>query len=540
MVIKKPSISNIWMLSREYGDLAGVGGVKDVVEQLAKTLAANSACTVKVVLPLYGYLDSKKLGLQLIEDPLRHGHPLEYEVDMNYPSEERRESVRVWTRVRDKVTLLLLESDRFSDKLAPYTYTDADEEDNPMKRKGVGHDDYFCVNILHQKATLDLMMMINERPDIIHCHDGHTATLPAMVSEKSGYRSFFRNIGMLVTIHNGGLGYHQEVADLPFAQATTGLPERVIIGNLLNNAFDPFVAASNYAVINTVSENYARELQETNEDNRTGWLGHELLDRDVVIEGVTNGIEPEILNPQEPEESGITASFNPVSDKTLTGKARCKKHLLELLSDSGQMSAGKQYGSLAVLPEQPLFSFIGRLSKQKGIGLLIGSLKQLLREEPGFQIVLLGTGEAVEEEKLIELAQAEENRSRVCFIQGYAPTLANEIYAAGDFFLIPSEYEPCGLTDFIAQLFGNIPIVHHVGGLVKVLDGETGLSYEEQTEEALAKVMRKAVSLYKTEPDRIREMQKYSVEEIDRYYTWDKVVKNYLNLYKKAINERLM
>jgi len=528
------------MLSREYGDLAGVGGVKDVVEQLAKTLVAKSACAVKVVLPLYGYLDPKKLGLELVKDPLKPGQPLEYEVDMNYPFEERRESVKVWTCVRDKVTLLFLESDRFSDKLAPYTYTAADEADNPMKKKGSGHDDYFCVNILHQKATLDLMMIINERADIIHCHDGHTATLPAMVSEKSGYRSFFRKNGMLVTIHNGGLGYHQEVADLPFAQATTGLPERVIIGNLLNNAFDPFVAAASYAVINTVSENYARELQETNEDSRTGWLGHELLDRDVVLEGVTNGIEPEILNPQEAEKSGISASFNPASDKILTGKTRCKKHLLKLLSGSGQLSTGKQYGSLAILPEQPLFTFIGRLSQQKGIGLLIGSLRQLLKEEAGFQIVLLGTGEAAEEEKLIELAQAEENRGRVCFIQGYAPSLANEIYAAGDFFLIPSEYEPCGLTDFMAQLFGNIPIVHHVGGLVKVLDEKTGLVYKEQTQEFLTEVMRKAVSLYKTEPDRIKEMQKNSVEEIERKYTWDKVVKNYLKLYKKAINERLM
>lgn len=535
MTKKKVSIFKIWMLSREYGSLAGVGGVKDVVEQLAKTLAAMPGCMVKVVLPLYGFIDSKKLGLKQVEDPLRRGRQLQFEVDMNYAANERREVVKVWTTVRDKVTLLFLESDRFSEKLAPYTYTAADEKKDPTKKKGVGYNDYFCVNILHQKATLDLMMIINERPDIIHCHDGHTAILAVMAKESPGYRSYFRKNGMLVTIHNAGVGYHQEVADLPFAQAVTGLPSHVISNNCLNGSFDPFVAAGKYAVINTVSENYARELQETDEDSRTGWLGHELLKRQIVIEGVTNGIELASMNPEEPEKMGIAAAFNPESDKILEGKWLCKEQFLKKVSGSGKVATGKQYGSLAVKPDQPLFTFIGRLNDQKGIGLLIRALRVFLKEEPEFQIVLLGTGEVKEEQKLIEMAQAKKNKNRVCFVQGYSPSLANEIYAAGDFFLIPSEYEPCGLTDFMAQLFGNIPIVHHVGGLVKVLDEKTGFIYKEQTEEALLDVMRKAVSLHNTRPDRIRKIQKNGVTEIRKKYTWNKVVSNYIDLYKKAM-----
>ena len=82
---------------------------------------------------------------------------------------------------------------------------------------------------------------------------------------------------MVVTIHNAGLGYHQDVDDLEFAKAITGLPGSVLRSGLFNNAFNPFVAAAGYAQVNTVSENYARELQETDEDIRTGWLGHELL-----------------------------------------------------------------------------------------------------------------------------------------------------------------------------------------------------------------------------------------------------------------------
>ncbi len=539
MAKKSTSIFKIWMLSREYGDLVGVGGVKDVVEQLAKTLAASPGCSVKVVLPLYNSIDPKKLGMKLVEDPLKPGRPLKYEVDMNYATHERRETVRVWTSVWDKVTLLLLESNRFSEKSEPYTYTAADENKDPKKKKGIGHADYFCVNILHQKAALDLMLIINERPEVIHCHDGHTAILPAMVNENPGYRSFFRKNGLLVTIHNGGLGYHQEVADLSFAQAITGLPSHVIAENCLGGAFDPLLVAGSYSVINAVSENYARELQETEEDSRTGWLGHELLKRNVIIEGVTNGIDPKVLSPENAKDLGIAASFNPESDITLKGKRRCKEHLLKQLSRSQKSSAVTQYGSLMVKADQPLFTFIGRLNTQKGIELLVRSLRQMLKEEQNFQIVLLGMGELEEEQSLIELAETKENRKRVCFLQGYSPSLANAIYAAGDFFMIPSEYEPCGLTDFIAQLFGNIPVVHYVGGLVKVLDEKTGLVYQEQTRKALVTVMHKAVSLYNTRPDRIREMQKNGVAEIKQKYTWEKVVFKYIDLYKKAIRMRL-
>ena len=79
------------------------------------------------------------------------------------------------------------------------------------------------------------------------------------------------------------------------------------------------------------------------------------------------------------------------------------------------------------------------------------------------------------------------------FLQGFSPEMANRVFAAGDFFVVPSRYEPCGLTDFIAQLFGNIPIVHHVGGLVKVIDGVTGLAYEGNTPDDLLEALERAL-----------------------------------------------
>lgn len=115
--------------------------------------------------------------------------------------------------------------------------------------------------------------------------------------------------------------------------------------------------------------------------------------------------------------------------------------------------------------------------------------------------------------------------------------LANKIYAAGDFFIVPSRYEPCGLTDYIAQLFGNLPIVHRVGGLVKVINQETGFSYSENSSTSLTVVIAKALAMYRHDSDKIRRMQRAAVERILREHTWGKVLESYLDLYRQAMSQ---
>ena len=531
------SIRTIWMLTREYGHLAGAGGVKDVAQQLAKALAGWPGRQVSVVMPRYGFMDSSSLRFLPLADPLFPERELEYEVDLDYAHIERREKVRVWTARIDRVTLYLLEADRFAEKTAVYTYTAADEAVNPDYQAGQGHIDYFAMNILLQKGALDLMLLLGACPDIIHCHDGHTAVLPAMIRENSGLRHFFRGTGTVVTIHNAGKGYHQEVADLSFAHASTGLPWKVIMQNRLADCFDPLLVAARYAVMNTVSEQYARELQETDDDRLTGWLGHTLQDLGVKLAGVTNGIDPAEFDPADAGKSGIDAPFNLLADGALYGKRACKETLLRELAGNQMVDGVVPIGSLDFTPDLPLFTFIGRLNEQKGVGVLMAALRGLLKDKknnPAFQFLLLGSGGYDEERDLAALAEKDENRGRVCILKGFNPALANRIYAAGDFFLIPSRYEPCGLTDFIAQLFGNLPIVHHVGGLVKVLDGETGFSYTRHTPGALSEAMQRAMALYQEHPGRIREMQRQAVMLIGEKYTWQRVMKQYLHLYKEA------
>ncbi|MEE4240906.1 MAG: glycogen/starch synthase, partial [Desulfopila sp.] len=218
--IKSPG--NIWLLTREYGGLAGAGGVKDVTEQLSQALAAWSGRKVSVVLPRYGFLDPTRHGFSLLQDPLEPDRELVFDVEMNYAGQERRETLTVWYAKSMKVNIYLLDSPRFREKSGVYTYTAADEVDNPTWQRGEGHFDYFAMNLLLQKGAIQLLLSLQECPDIIHCHDGHTAVLPAIIAETPWLKNYFRHTGFLVTVHNAGVGYHQDVADLPYAKAMTG------------------------------------------------------------------------------------------------------------------------------------------------------------------------------------------------------------------------------------------------------------------------------------------------------------------------------
>ena len=378
-----------------------------------------------------------------------------------------------------------------------YTYTRDEFLRESWKVQGTGHYDYFAMNILLQKAGLDLIMLLREKPEVIHCHDGHTAVTPAMMRECTGYRHYFRTTAAVVTIHNAGVGYHQEVSDLPFVQAVTGLPWRVVNESCLEHSFDPFIAAGEYASISTVSENYARELQETDSDYLTGWLGHRLKDNGVTIAGITNGIDPTDFDTTEKEKTGIAAPYD-IRDASddLAGKRRCKEALIEEMSVAEEADPERRNGYLGGETDWPLFTFIGRLSDQKGVDILAEAAELFLADGKNAHILCFGSGAENQESALQSVAESEQNRGRFCFIRGFDPRFANRIYAAGDFFLIPSRYEPCGLTDYIAQLFGALPVVHHVGGLVKVEDGETGFAYRGNSPENLALSMQRAFETY--------------------------------------------
>ena len=526
---RKRPIRRIVMVTREYGRVAGAGGVKDVCRELARALARRGR-RVTVFLPAYGFIDPEAAGFVPLGAP--------FSVDMPYVGRYRREELRLWQRRDEGVEVVLADSRRFREKLGIYTYTAAEEEKNPAFRRGTAHYDYFAMNVLLQKAAVAAVIRLGLRPEVIHCHDGHTALIPAMLREIEWLRHPFDATGLVVTVHNAGRGYHQEVGDLPFAEAVTGLPPRIILENRLENDFDPLLAGSGYAVMNTVSENYARELMETEADRLTGWLGHRLAERGVTLHGITNGIDPEEYDPRRPERCGIAAAFSPI-DGDFAGKRRCRAALVEAVA-AGLPGAGavEVTGGLAFHPSQPLFAFIGRLTGQKGVDKLIGALKSLLVMDRRFQAVVLGAGEPELAAGLAGIAADPAFRGRVCLLSGYDPVLANQVYAAADFFVMPSRYEPCGLGDYIAQLFGAVPVVHQVGGLVKVVDGVSGIGYREHSSAALMGAMIRAMELKRKDPARMDAIRVEAVRRIHARHTWDKTVRRYLSLYRMALDSR--
>lgn len=533
MVAKKKFITNIWMLSREYGDLAGAGGVKDVVSQLSKSLARWNGRSVHVVLPCYGFMSAVGLGFTAVEDPLAPGHNLHLAIEMNLPEEHAREIVSFLYKKQDRVHIYLVAAERFSAKQSVYTYTVEEEEKSSWQKSGTGHHDYFAMNVLLQKSGLELMVALGEKPDVIHCHDGHTALTSAIIRETTGYKSYFRGTGCLTTIHNAGYGYHQEIADIPYAQSISGLSDDTILNNQLEEKFDPLLVAGAFGLVNTVSENYADELQKSQQDQMTGWLGHEFGSRGVLLEGITNGIDPEGFSPGS-ETCLAEHRFDPGSaSDDLTGKKLFKRYFTNLIAEQTKFEGVETFGSLDLREDGALFSFIGRLSGQKGVDILLEVLPVFLVQNSHAQVVVLGSGETQIEAGLMSLAHEERFTGRVCFLRGFNSELAEKVYCAGDYFVIPSRFEPCGLTDFIAQLYGNIPIAHHVGGLVKVVDGVTGLAYKGNAPGDLLQALGRALELEK-EPGKKREIQLQAVNVIEKKYTWSKVMHTYLELYLKS------
>jgi starch synthase len=527
------SIKDVWMVSRELDGVAGVGGVKDVTRQLLSAIARQDI-KATLVMPLYSGIDRERHGLANTD--------IEFALPMDYEFEEREVRVRIHQAEVVGATVYFVDSACYAQKLGIYTYTPAEAaRAGDSKLAGSGYYDFFEMNVTLQKGVLELIQHIGARPDVIHCQDAHTALIPAMMRTVPRYREFFAHIGTGITIHNAGPGYNQEVFDLGFAQAITELPPDVITDNLHNEGVYPFVVGGSYAgFINAVSENYAREIMEVPaEDQRTGGMGTAFRQRGIRLTGVTNGIDPSEYDPTHPAKMGIAAAYDPAAGD-LAGKAECRRALIAEINKR-QNPGVEIYGNLEDVPGRPLVTMIARLTPQKGVDRFVSAVQHVLEHaEIDTLFLVLGTGDLRYEEELKGLAEEPRFRGRVALALGYSPSLANRIYAAGDFFVNPAEFEPCGLTDYMAQLMGNVPVVHFVGGLVKVQDGVTGYGYEPHTAQALADTLMRAITTFRQQPKRHVGIIQKAIQTIHDRYTWDKVLeRGYLPLYEQAAPRRL-
>ncbi len=523
------SVNNVWMVSRELGGVAGVGGVKDVTRQLLAAIARRGV-RASLVMPCYSGIDRTRH--RLVDTGIELALPMDYE------SDKRTVRVHIYQAQVVGATIYFVDAPSYAQKEGIYTTTLAEAiRAGDPDLVGSGYFDYFEMNVTLQKAALGLMQHLGARPDVIHCQDAHTALIPAMLRTIPRYQHYFAQVGTGITIHNAGPAYNQEVFEIGFAQAITELPSQVISEGLHNGGVYPFVIGGTHAgFINAVSENYAREIMEVSaEDERTGGMGTAFRRRGIQLTGVTNGIDPSEYDPTARAKMGIAAPYDPVAGD-LAGKADCRRALIAEINQR-QIPGVQVYGGLDDAPDRPLITMIARLTPQKGVDRFIDAASRLLEgAEPDVLFLVLGTGDPRYEDELRELAQDPRFRGRIALALGFSPSLANRIYAAGDFFVNPAEFEPCGLTDYMAQLMGSVPVVHFVGGLVKVQDGVTGYGYRPHTPKALAETLLRAIATLRQQPDEHQRIIQQAIQTIHERYTWDKVLEQgYLPLYEQAI-----
>lgn len=271
-------------------------------------------------------------------------------------------------------------------------------------------------------------------------------------------------------------------------------------------------------MVTTVSPTYANEIQ-----TAEGGFGLDglLRVRSDVVKGIVNGVDTSIWNPKI--DDSLPASF---SVENMKGKSICKKELQE-------------YFGLPVRPDVPVIGLISRLVSQKGIAEVFapnyGSLFNIC-STMDIQFVLLGSGERWCENEINELQSKLPNfRAKI----GYNEKLSHLIEAGCDFFLMPSQYEPCGLNQMYSELYGTLPIVRRTGGLADTVQnynqetGEgTGFMFDSLTPGAIYDTVGWAVWAYYNKKDHIKKMQKSAMSQD---FTWEASCKKYVEVYKEAI-----
>lgn len=354
-------------------------------------------------------------------------------------------------------------------------------------------------------AALELPRQINWEPDIIHANDWHTA-LAAYANLVRRWGEKTRRVSSVVAIHNlpflgPNVSENLEAYGLPLAN--TDLPDwaRVMPMPLGLWASDGMVAVSPTYADEILHEEFGCGLQDFFR-NRTDSL-----------QGILNGLD--------------TTSFDPQTDPTLAANFDA-----ESLSVRPQNKAALQERvGLPVLPDVPMLGMVTRMDQAKGIDIALKGLKML--GKLNWQLVLLGAGDPKLETLAKKLQEAMPDRVRV--ETRYDAKLARQIYGGADVFLMPSRYEPCGISQMISMRYGCVPLVRAVGGLHDtVTDSETGIVFVEARIKPFNDAVRRALNLFPY-PSRWAALQKAGMA-MD--FSWENSARKYLNLYRKLIESQ--
>ena len=392
------------------------------------------------------------------------------------------------------------------------------------------------MNVLFQKAIYCYGLRRHTAPQVLHCHDAHTALLPAFISARFTGRRLFRHTRALITIHNAGDGYRQTLYSFEYAAHLTDLPRKVLEYGKIDYTVEPFLVGSAYAALTTVSPWYAQQLVSPEQSPYSYRFSQILAQKHIHITGITNGIDFAAYDPGNTDCSGLPFTFD-IQQEHFEGKYACRAFLLDMLQKRAcaePMYGGiQQFGTMNTQESgKPLYlMYHGRLVRQKGVDVLLRAIPHILERSPTLRFIVMGQGNPELEAEAVELAAALPGKFVYC--KGYNRKAARLITAAADFIVLPSLFEPCGLEDLIAQVYGTIPIANAQGGLQKIIDGKTGFLYiipngEEQNTGLHIRTLTEAVL---KQAERFFTGDKTHLSEIP--YFKDIILRAYTALHKK-------
>ncbi|TDX51528.1 glycogen synthase GlgA [Orenia marismortui] len=368
---------------------------------------------------------------------------------------------------------------------------------------------YFC------QAVLEMLAQIDFKADIIHCNDWQTGALSIMLKENYQKYSFYKDIKTVYTIHN--LRY-QGVFGREVLQDALSLPDKywdlgVVRHDNCVNYMKMGIEMSD--IVTTVSRTYAQEIK-TPEFGEG--LDYAMRMNSNDLYGIINGISYEDNNPSNDDRI-----YSNYSVEKLRGKYENKRRLQE---DMG----------LAQRSDLPVIALISRLVDQKGLDLIVSVIDKLMEEE--IQFIILGTGDSYYEERFKETARS--YPTKIAANIKYDATLAQKIYAGSDIFLMPSKYEPCGLSQLFSLRYGSIPIVRETGGLKDTIQaydeisGEgNGFTFASYDANEMLSTIKRAISLYQ-QKDIWTKLVRRAMKS---NFSWKNSAKEYIKLYYKLLEK---
>ncbi len=472
----------------EYAPFAKAGGLGDVCSALAGYLHRQGH-DVRVVLPWYRSV--RESGLDTRTVPQLAGRELRYGPhSIGYSMLEAR-------RGADEPPIYLVECPEFYERDA--LYGDSDHEHLRFAA--------LC------DASIDLCEALDWAPDIMHCHDWHTALVPVLLATRRHGSRLFERCRSVLTLHN--LGYqgvfHDSAVETlglgPFRDRLEWRDQGAGCFSFLKNG----MLMADW--LSTVSPTYAREIMTPDYGFGLDWLLRQREDR---VVGILNGVDYEVWDP-----SHDRLLPHPFSAEDLGGKSAMKSALLQRLDLGGH--------------EGPLLTQVTRLTEQKGIDLLMQVLPAALERWP-IALAVLGTGERRYADFYRYLAATYPRQVR--FVEAYNAELAHWLEAAGDMFLMPSRYEPCGLNQMYSLRYGTVPIVRRTGGLADTVsavdtakDSGTGFVFDDFSATALESALESAMQLYAAPADWRALMRRGMRED----FSWQAQGALYEDFYRRMV-----